>query len=153
MSFSDPDATMHVEGSTYTTPHQTISVTNLVGPIAHFGIFLHSTSIQDEAAIHSPMGKPFSGQMLAFIQGPKDPPWEIPANATFTGYCDRLFLVSVDAINFTDAWLRASLEIGFVRVIVGTYRCFILFADDNSNEFISESSSSARRRYLKPSES
>jgi hypothetical protein len=132
-----PNVSVNLEGPNYATSKVSINVTNLIGAPATMSIYLRASRIEDENGKSLEGSKSLSDQIMEFIQSPKEP-HQSKSLDSFANFITshRQFISSLSEIVFESEKSSDNLEIEFIPITLGTFRCLLLFSDDNTGEFI-----------------
>lgn len=149
ITVSAPETSVTAETPIYQNLPLKIPVKNLIGVPSKMNIYSLVTLIADENGKEIGSPKSLVQQISAFVQNPLD------NNDEFFDYSKeknidniiknhKTFILNKNNVEFTANKNDFVLELDFVPIKLGTYRCLVLFIDDQKGEFIIEVIGNAR---------
>lgn len=135
-----PFKSIEIEGPLYQPSKTTISIENAPKIPGKFRLYSRYFHISDENGQHIGENVPLSKQISNFLEDPLAEPSFITATSKFaqTVQQHQAFLFSTKEIEFKDDSTPAKVDLEFVPISLGTYRCLVLFYNDYLGEFIYE---------------
>ena len=151
VSLTAPDLTTTIEGEIYQTKQIQVQIKNYLGSKARVKIFTRMIQIADESGMNLPAAKNLTQQIQDFIANPEEQEEQTTERvsksnkepATPTAFdklikSHKVFCIDQDEIDFADANSTVTLNVDFVPISLGSFRCLLLFQDFNQGEFIYE---------------
>lgn len=141
VSVTSPDQSLTIEGQIYQPTKLTLNVTNKLGGPTTLTVFSRIIKIEDENGRSIPHVKSLQDEMISFINSPLT---EEKNNSHGDDVIDtyinkhKPILLDTNSITLSDSKSTATIEVEFVPITLGTYRCLILLADETKGEMIYE---------------
>jgi hypothetical protein len=136
-----PDATMEIETQVCQATTVKLAVKNLLMSPTRVALTLQTSRIVDENGKPLSQAKALPQQMMALISNPGDTVQmefdrESPVANLLKGH--QTFLTNCTTLEFRTAEGTESIDLDFAPIMLGTFRCLILFQNADVGEFVHE---------------
>jgi len=143
VTVAGPDSTLHIEASVYQQEKIVTPIKNILGVSSKLKVFAKTMKISDENGKPIGSSKSLSQQIAQLMMNPNDSSDHLigsPSKQNFNSLVEshKCFIVGSQTIIFDDKQTESSLEIEFVPISLGSFRCLILFTDTDVGEFVYE---------------
>ena len=141
VTINKPDDTYTMEGVLYQPTKQTIVVRNLIGVPSNVTILTRITQLSNELGEKINQEKSLQEQMIDFIRNPHSEELQSAEEDTpFDKYLKnhKMFVFNHKQIEFQNGDDEVEIEVEFIPISLGEFRCLVLFLDESKGEFITE---------------
>ncbi|OHS98266.1 hypothetical protein TRFO_35361 [Tritrichomonas foetus] len=143
VTLTAPDASFSVEGMIYQTTKLTIPLKNYIGIPCNLGLTTKVIRLTDENGKQITQQQTVPQLIMNLIHNPINED-QIPSlnngtsqDSLFKSYVKqhKAFIFSDNEIEFNSANSECTIELEFVPIRIGTFRCIVLFSSDQAGEF------------------
>lgn len=141
VSVTQPDGSYKIEGPAYETTKIVIPVKNFLGIPSTLRLITTITQTAKENGTKMPQQATLQEQMKNMLNNPYEE--EIKAEGEETAFDvhikkHKMFIFSQNLITFPTKDSQIDLEIEFVPITIGEFKCLLCFEDEKNGEFIIE---------------
>lgn len=138
-----PEKTFNIETPIYEHKNLQIHVKNVFNTPSECKIYMKTSYISDEYGRDISNQKHISQQIMEFIENPQELADQLEPQSRIESYTSlinshRTFIKDADTLTFTEPTQSLSINVDFVPIRLGKFRCLLLFVDSNVGEFVYE---------------
>ncbi|OHS97910.1 hypothetical protein TRFO_35785 [Tritrichomonas foetus] len=141
VSLKTPDGSYIIEGPIYQSTKLEITVKNFIGVPSSVQLISRISQITNANGTKVNQPKTLQEQMIDFINNPfvgENNYKEEDSQITNIMKSHKMFIFSHKQIDFNTATSEVDIEVEFIPITLGEFRCLLLFEDEEKGEFILE---------------